>query len=275
MSVSLDVNTPPNRRFIRLVRQHRSATAPPIKLLLLWIIARIRGMTEAIQRSFDTYRTFHCLTVSREFSAPMAFRPETASPLHELADVLLRRPGTLMPGERGLIATYISSQNDCFFCQTIHGAVAAHHLNGDEQLVIDVKRNPSGAKVSDKLKALLAIAGKVQRGGKNVTVEDIERAREHGAPDLELHDTVLIAAACCMYNRYVDGLATWAPTDQRVYRESGARLAGEGYQASTADWQPRNRSFQHGSHQISRRIARHPRTFRVSPGNGEADVGTR
>jgi uncharacterized peroxidase-related enzyme len=164
---------------------------------------------------------------------PMAFRPETAEPLNELADVLLRGPSTLTPGERELIATYVSAQNDCYFCQTIHGAVAAHHLNGNEQLVIDVKQNPLGAGVSDKLKALLTIAGKVQGGGKNVTSEDIDRARERGATDLEIHDTVLIAAAFCMFNRYVDGLATWAPTDQQVYRESGARLAEDGYRAST------------------------------------------
>ena len=132
-----------------------------------------------------------------------------------------------------MIATYVSSQNDCFFCQTIHGAVAAHHLNGNEQLVIDVKQNPT-ANISSKLKALLAIAGKVQRGGKSVTTEDVGRARKQGATDLEIHDTVLIAASFCMYNRYVDGLATWAPADQQVYRESGTRLAKEGYQASTA-----------------------------------------
>lgn len=165
---------------------------------------------------------------------PMTFRPETARPMNELADVLLRGPSSLTPGERELIATYVSSQNDCFFCQTVHGAVAAHHLGGNEQLVLDVKQNPSSAAVSDKMKALLAIAGKVQRGGKNVTTADVQRARELGATDLELHDTVLIAAAFCMYNRYVDGLATWAPADQQIYRESGARLAAEGYAAPTA-----------------------------------------
>jgi len=102
---------------------------------------------------------------------PMAFRPETAKPLNELADVLLRGPSTLTSGERELIATYVSSQNDSFFCQTIHGAVAAHHLGGNGELVDDVKRNPFEANVSDKLKALLAIAGKVRTGGKNVTIE--------------------------------------------------------------------------------------------------------
>ena len=144
---------------------------------------------------------------------PMLLRPETAKPLNELAEVLLRGSNSLSPGERELIATYVSSQNDCFFCQTVHGAVAAHHLHGNEALVLETKRNPEEAPISEKLKALLGIAGKVQKGGKSVLPEDIERARKQGASDLEIHDTVLIAAAFCMYNRYVDGLATWAPQD--------------------------------------------------------------
>jgi uncharacterized peroxidase-related enzyme len=163
----------------------------------------------------------------------MAFRPETAKTLNDLAEILLRGPSTLSRAERELIATSVSAQNDCFFCQTIHGAVAAHHLGGNEQLVLEVKQNPAQAPVSEKLKALLGIAGKVQRGGKNVELSDIERARRQGATDQEIHDTVLIAAAFCMYNRYVDGLATWAPTDPAAYRESGARLATEGYISST------------------------------------------
>jgi uncharacterized peroxidase-related enzyme len=164
---------------------------------------------------------------------PMAFRPESAKPLNELAEILLRGPSTLSPGERELIATYVSSQNDCFFCQTIHGAVAAYHFDGNEQLVLELKQNLERAPVSSKLKALLAIAGKVQLGGRNVQSEDIERARQHGATDREIHDTVLIAAAFCMYNRYVDGLATWAPQDPERYRQEAARLAREGYIGST------------------------------------------
>jgi uncharacterized peroxidase-related enzyme len=128
-----------------------------------------------------------------------------------------------------LIATYVSSQNDCFYCQTIHGAIAAHQLDGNEELVGDVKRDFETAGISDKLKALLAIAGKVQQGGKYVLPEDVERARRQGATDQEIHDTVLIAAAFCMYNRYVDGLATWAPTDLSGYRERADRVAAEGY----------------------------------------------
>jgi uncharacterized peroxidase-related enzyme len=163
----------------------------------------------------------------------MAFRPETAKPINELVDVLLRGSHTLSPGERELIATYVSARNDCRYCQTIHGAIAAHHLSGNETLVADVKNDAQRAAISDKLKALLVIAGKTAEGGKQVTTADVERARQHGATDLEIHDTVLIAAVFCMCNRYVDGLATWAPDDPGFYRERAAIVAAKGYVAAT------------------------------------------
>jgi uncharacterized peroxidase-related enzyme len=159
----------------------------------------------------------------------MAFRPETAGPLNQLAQILLHEPNSLEPGERELIATYVSSLNDCYFCQTVHGAIAAAHLNDDEELVRRVKADFQHAGISDKLKALLVIAGKVQKGGKNVTPSDVEEARKVGATDVEIHDTVLISAAFCMYNRYVDGLATWQPHDEDLYRERAKKTAREGY----------------------------------------------
>jgi uncharacterized peroxidase-related enzyme len=163
----------------------------------------------------------------------LAFRPETAKPLNQLADVLLAGPSTLTPGERELIGTYVSSQNDCHFCQSVHGAVAAHHLGGNEELVLQVKQDFRSSAVSPKLKALLNIAGKVQQGGKHVTAEDVDTARKEGATDLEIHDTVLIAAAFCMFNRYVDGLATWAPQDPALYRSRAGRIANEGYSGTS------------------------------------------
>jgi uncharacterized peroxidase-related enzyme len=158
-----------------------------------------------------------------------AFRPETARPMRELAEVLLRGPNTLTSGEREMIATFVSSRNDCHFCQASHRAAAAHHLDGDYGVVDAVSRDYETAPISAKLKALLTIAGSVQKGGRNVTTADVERARTEGATDTEIHDTVLIAAAFCMYNRYVDGLATLTPTDPAAYDAMGQRMAKEGY----------------------------------------------
>jgi uncharacterized peroxidase-related enzyme len=165
---------------------------------------------------------------------PMAFRPEAARPLNDLVDVLLRGPHSLTPGERELIATYVSTQNDCEYCQTIHGAIAAHHLHGNEDLVSKVKCDFESAAISDKLKALLVIAGKTAQGGKHVAATDVDLARSRGASDLEIHDAVLIAAVFCMCNRYVDGLATWAPRDPDFYRQRAAMVAEHGYAASIA-----------------------------------------
>jgi uncharacterized peroxidase-related enzyme len=159
----------------------------------------------------------------------MAFRPETARPLNALVEILLAGPSSLTRGERELIATYVSSRNCTHYCHSIHGMIAAAHLGGNEALVKQVKTDFMQADISPKLKALLAIAAKVQQDGKLVTAADVETARVEGATDLEIHDTVLIAAAFCMYNRYVDGLGTVQPDDEALYRERGKRVARDGY----------------------------------------------
>ncbi|KAA9036553.1 peroxidase-related enzyme [Ginsengibacter hankyongi] len=161
--------------------------------------------------------------------ALMAFSPETATPMGELANALLRTNEVLSMAERELIAAHVSYLNDCFYCQQSHGAIAVCYLDGNNDLVEQVKRDYVNADIPDKLKALLAIAGSVQKGGKYVTPEQIEVARKLGATDKEIHDTVLIAAAFCMFNRYVDGLAANTPTDLASYPLRAKQIAEKGY----------------------------------------------
>ena len=165
-------------------------------------------------------------------TGPLAFRPETAKPLGELAEVLLRGPNTLTSGERETIAAFVSNLNECRFCHASHRAAAAHHLEGDYTVVDAAIGDYRTAPVSPKLKALLAIAAKVAGDARQVSAADVEAARAQGATDTEIHDAVLIAAAFCMYNRYVDGLATWTPAEPDLYDAMGRRLAHEGYAAS-------------------------------------------
>ena len=161
---------------------------------------------------------------------PMAYSPETAKPLNELAEVLLHDDNnTLSRGEREMIGAYVSSLNDCFYCQNVHGSMAQHYFSCDMQTIDEIKKDYQSAPVSEKLKSLLAIAGSVQKGGKNVTPEQIKTARILGATDKEIHDTVLIAAAFCMFNRYVDGLGTWAPPDRQLYVDRAKWRSDEGY----------------------------------------------
>jgi uncharacterized peroxidase-related enzyme len=169
-------------------------------------------------------------------SAAFAYRPETAAPMRELAHILLFESGrttSLSSRDRELIAAYVSSLNNCYFCRQSHGAAAAHHASGSDELVGSVCADPRTAEISPKLRALLSIASRVQADAKTVTPALVEAARTEGATDLEIHDTVLIAAAFCMYNRYVDGLATVQPHDASMYAQMGEHLATQGYRASS------------------------------------------
>ena len=161
--------------------------------------------------------------------ALLEFSPETASPIGDLANLMLRTNEGLSMAERELIAAHVSYLNDCFYCHQSHGAIAVCYLNGNEELVNQVKQDYMHADISEKLKALLSIAGSVQKGGKFVTPAQIENAKINGATDRDIHDTVLIAAMFCMMNRYVDGLAANTPTDLSTYPLRAQQIVEKGY----------------------------------------------
>lgn len=166
---------------------------------------------------------------------PMKKYPNTGKIISTLVSEVLRGPSPLEPGERELIAAYTSSRNDCSFCTGAHSATAGELL-GDKTLVEQVKSNPETAPISDKMKALLAISAKVQGNTRNVSDEDVARARKEGATDKAIHDTVLITAVFSMCNRYVDGLDTQLPENEDEYDEHGKALAAKGYGLTTHPW---------------------------------------
>lgn len=159
----------------------------------------------------------------------LRYRPETGGPLSALAEVLLRGPHSLTPGERELIAAYVSGLNECAYCCGSHAAIAAAQLDEGMDLVEQVRADLDSAPVSAKLRALLRIAGTVRDDGRKVTADLVAAARAEGATDVEIHDVVLIAAAFCMFNRYVDGLGTLVPDGPGAYAGSVRRVLSAGY----------------------------------------------
>lgn len=158
----------------------------------------------------------------------LEFRQDTAAPIRELTQYLLRGPNTLTPAERELIATAVSGGNQCTFCTTAHKA-ATDRLLGESDTSRQVLEDATLAPVSSKLKALLQIALLTRENGRMVSPDAIASAKAEGATDLEIHDTVLIAALFCLYNRYVDGLGTALPADKSYYDQLSERLATTGY----------------------------------------------
>jgi uncharacterized peroxidase-related enzyme len=155
------------------------------------------------------------------------FKPATGNKLCALANQLLLGPSGLTSGERETIAAYTSALNECEFCCDSHNGAANCHLK-IERKASDYLTPEFMAGQSKKMQALLALAAQVQRGGRHVTKETVDAAKAAGASDEDIHDAVLVAAAFCMYNRYVDGLGTHV-SNHEDYKDTGVRLATKGY----------------------------------------------
>ena len=166
-------------------------------------------------------------------SGLFAQRPDTAGVLSQVAETLLRSGSSpLSRGERELIAAYVSSLNCTDFCAGSHSAFAAAQLEGGAELVAAVLADPGTAPISPLLRSLLAVAAEVQAKAAPVSDKAIEAARAEGATDTHIHDTVLIAAAFAMFNRYVNGLATEVPSDPAFYDVAAELIVEHGYGAA-------------------------------------------
>ncbi len=157
------------------------------------------------------------------------FRKEAAEPLCELTQLLLRGESTLTESERELIAAYVSYLNECTFCTAAHATASCLLPGGDASLMESASSGIDQMDTTIKIKSLLKLAAKVQQGGLTMTMEDVHHAKNNGATDIEIHDTVLIAALFCFYNRYVDGLATRTPENPLFYEALGQRITSRGY----------------------------------------------
>lgn len=157
------------------------------------------------------------------------YRPEMTQPLVSFTQTLLRGASPISIAEREIIASHVSALNDCFFCYACHGATAAAILDTEIDLIDEIKDQFPTYEISRKFKSLLDVAGLIQQGGSPIDNEAIEVAKRHGATDIEIHDTVLLSAAFCMFNRYVEGLGAPYSRIKEDYIGMGKKLASDGY----------------------------------------------
>lgn len=163
-------------------------------------------------------------------------RLDSAEHIRDATHALLRGPSSMSEGERELVATLVSSRNECRFCTNAHAYTAARY-DGGMDLVQRVVSDHTSAPVSERMHALLEIASLVQGDARMVNDATIARAREAGANDLDIHDTVLTAAMFCFYNRYVDGLASQYPENESYFETLAERLTTTGYMRKGLDVQ--------------------------------------
>ena len=154
--------------------------------------------------------------------------PLPGEPIRDLTQYILRGENSLSEGERELIASMVCVGNSCQFCSNAHIAAAARYI-GSKETVNAILQQPFGGEVDNRIAHLLEISGAVGISGSLVTESMIESAKQAGATDLEIHDTIMIAALFSFYNRYVDGLATDLPENESYYEMLADRLTTSGY----------------------------------------------
>ncbi|MDP3461932.1 MAG: hypothetical protein Q8S18_03985 [Bacteroidales bacterium] len=145
----------------------------------------------------------------KDLSLPalMRFKASSASILSSVGHALVKGPAELSHTDREMLSAYVSMLNECDACFDSPASNGNGQMNGKDKTMASVMDKVSGTPVTEKMKSLLTFANKVQQNGKLVSKDDIDTARKNGASDEDIHDTMIISAAFCMYNRYIDGLS--------------------------------------------------------------------
>ncbi len=152
--------------------------------------------------------------------------PATAAPLLAFHELVMRAPSAFSPGERELIAAYVSGVNGCDYCHGVH-TVTAEAFGVPEGLLGAALTDLESSAVDERMKPVLAYVGKLTRTPSRITEADAETVFEAGWDERALHDAVLVCSLFNFMNRMVEGLGIRA--DKAYAQISGVRLCERGY----------------------------------------------
>jgi uncharacterized peroxidase-related enzyme len=152
--------------------------------------------------------------------------PDTAGPLLDYHEALLRGPSPLSVLERELIAAYVSGLNSCHYCHGVHAATA-RAFGVDEDALIALLDDVDGAPIDERMKPLLRYVAKLTLTPSRMTESDAASVFRAGWDEKALHDAVSVCALFNFMNRLVEGLGIQATPE--YFADSARRLAGGGY----------------------------------------------
>lgn len=152
--------------------------------------------------------------------------PHAAIPLLEQHEVLLRGPSPLSPGQRELIAAYVSGLNGCRYCLAIHTATAVE-FGYEKDLVARLLEAIEGSGVEQKMVSILNYVCKLTKSPDSLTQQDADKVYAAGWDERALHDAVSVCALFNYMNRFVEGLGVEA--DEAYLKMAARRLKTGGY----------------------------------------------
>jgi uncharacterized peroxidase-related enzyme len=152
--------------------------------------------------------------------------PDTARPLLDYHELVMRGPSPFTVAERELIAAYVSGVNECGYCHGVHTATA-EAFGIPEGLLEALLADLDTAPVDERIRAVLRYVGKLTEAPARLTDEDAAAVLAAGWDERALHDAVIVCALFNFMNRMVNGLGIKA--DESYFALSGKRLRDVGY----------------------------------------------
>jgi uncharacterized peroxidase-related enzyme len=139
---------------------------------------------------------------------------------------LMRGPSPLTPGERELIAAFVSGVNSCRYCHGAHSLVA-RAFGVDEAVLAKSLTDVDLAPIDGRLKPILRYVRKLTETPSRMTAADAAAVYDTGWND----EALLHAIAVCAYfnnmNRLVEGAGIVGNPEE--YAVAAQRLVAHGY----------------------------------------------
>jgi len=168
---------------------------------------------------------------------------------------LMRGPSPLTPGERELIAAFVSGVNSCRYCHGAHSLVA-RAFGIDESVFAKSLDNIGDAPIDARLKPILRYVRKLTETPSRMTAADAVAVYEAGWSD----EALLHAIAVCAYfnnmNRLVEGAGIVGSVED--YSTAAQRLVEHGYLRGGAE-RSTTRAGRRSSSKPPRRAAKRKR----------------
>ena len=133
-----------------------------------------------------------------------ATHPPLLEHMMGLARTMLFTEGALGRKNKELLATFVSSRNQCAYCADSHGSSLLVNGGSPDLLSAALTCDLHSTSIDAHQAALLHFVQKVTDDSQHINPADIETLRAHHFTDLQIAETIHLAALFACFNRVVN-----------------------------------------------------------------------
>lgn len=153
--------------------------------------------------------------------------PAAGAALLEMHEAIMRSPSPLSPGQRELIAAYVSGLNRCQYCHGVHAETAKAYEDIPRAAVDRMLVDLETAGFDDKIKPILRLARKLTEAPAALTDADTRAVLDAGWDEKALHDAIMVVCCFNFMNRLLEGHGVHG--SEALFKQRGPMLKKYGY----------------------------------------------